>query len=28
MKEIIYNIEEFKAKVDKTKPLHHCDIPP
>jgi hypothetical protein len=24
MKEIIYDIEEFKAKVDKTKPLHHC----
>jgi hypothetical protein len=24
MKEIIYDIEEFKAKVDETKPLHHC----
>ena len=23
MKEIVYDIEEFKAKVDKAKPLHH-----
>jgi hypothetical protein len=26
MKEIIRDIEEFKAKVDKAKPLHHCAI--
>ncbi len=24
MKEVIYDFEEFKAKVDIAKPLHHC----
>ena len=24
MKEIVYDIKEFKAKVDQAKPLHHC----
>jgi hypothetical protein len=24
MKEIVYDIEEFKARVDESKPLHHC----
>ncbi|MEM2110769.1 MAG: hypothetical protein QXX08_02700 [Candidatus Bathyarchaeia archaeon] len=24
MKEIVYNYEEFKARVDGAKPLHHC----
>jgi len=24
MKEIVYDIKEFKAKVDKAKPVHHC----
>jgi hypothetical protein len=24
MKEVVFDYEEFKAKVDMTKPLHHC----
>jgi hypothetical protein len=24
LKEVVYDIEEFKAKVDTTKPVHHC----
>jgi len=24
MKEIVYDIKEFKAKVDEAKPVHHC----
>jgi hypothetical protein len=24
MKEVIHSIEEFKAKIDPSKPIHHC----